>query len=151
MIIIQVKRGIALCAIPLLAACASTSPAGPRGTDAAGIPPVNQRAVAVPRTQPVAPPTFGFRAPKVMNVPGLEGVIGQTAIGLVGLFGPARLDVREGDVRKLQFAGQACVLDIYLYPVTSGATPTATFVDARRSSDGLDVDRTSCAEALKRR
>ena len=31
-----------------------------------------------------------------------------------------------------------------------GAAPKATYVDARRSSDGLDVDRAACVKALKR-
>ncbi len=85
-----------------------------------------------------------------MNVPGLEGVIGQNTRGLQQQFGAPRLDVREGDARKLQFTGGACVLDIYLYPLSPGAEPTATYVDARRASDGLDVDRAACVNALKR-
>ncbi len=85
-----------------------------------------------------------------MNIPGLESVIGADSATLQRQFGQARLDVREGDVQKLQFSGEACVLDIYLYPLSPGATPTATYVDARRSSDGLDVDRASCVAALKR-
>lgn len=144
------KRGLALAIIPLLAACATTpAPRGPAPSNTA--PPVNQRDVAVPRAQPAAPPIFGFRAPKVQNIAGLESVIGQSASGVTSLFGPARLDVREGDVRKLQFVSEACVLDVYLYPMTAGAQPTATFVDARRASDGLDVDRASCVAALTRR
>ena len=56
----------------------------------------------------------------------------------------------EGDARKLQFAGEPCVLDIYLYPLRPGAEPTATYVDARRTSDALDVDRAACVRALGR-
>ncbi|WP_407985037.1 hypothetical protein [Pontixanthobacter aestiaquae] len=85
-----------------------------------------------------------------MDIPGLERVIGSDSAALQRQFGQARLDVREGDAQKLQFSGEACVLDIYLYPLAPGATPTATYVDARRSSDGLDVDRASCVAALKR-
>lgn len=85
-----------------------------------------------------------------MNLPGLEGVIGQTTQGLSQQFGKPRLDVKEGDARKLQFSGQACVLDIYLYPPKKGEEPQATYVDARRSSDGQDVDRVSCVTALRR-
>jgi hypothetical protein len=51
---------------------------------------------------------------------------------------------------KLQFTGDACVLDVYLYPPSLGATRIATYVDARRASDGLDVDRVSCVRALRR-
>jgi hypothetical protein len=85
-----------------------------------------------------------------MNLPGLEGVIGATTAQLQKEFGQSRLDVWEGDARKLQFSGEACVLDVYLYPPRPGAEPTATYVDARRSSDGLDVDRAACVKALRR-
>ena len=84
-----------------------------------------------------------------MNMPGLEGVIGADAESLQRMFGTARLNVWEGDARKLQFTGEACVLDVYLYPLRPGAKPTATYVDARRASDGLDVDRAACVAALR--
>jgi hypothetical protein len=83
-------------------------------------------------------------------VAGLEGVLQKDADGLARLFGPPRLDVREGDARKLQFAGQACVLDVFLYPLRTGAEPVATYVEARRASDGHEVDRAACAQALQR-
>lgn len=85
-----------------------------------------------------------------MNVPGLESVIGKGATALANMFGPPRLEVKEGDVRKLQFSGQACVLDVYLYPLSQGAEPSATYVNARRASDGLEVDRAACVAALRR-
>lgn len=85
-----------------------------------------------------------------MKAPGLEEVIGKDAGALARLFGPAELDVREGDSRKLQFRGKPCVLDVYLYPHSPGGSPRATYVDARRASDGRDVNRASCVEALKR-
>lgn len=83
-------------------------------------------------------------------MPGLENVIGATENQLVRQFGAARLNVWEGDARKLQFTGQSCVLDIYLYPTSRSREPIATYVDARRASDGKDVDRASCVNALKR-
>lgn len=89
--------------------------------------------------------------PRVMAGPGLEGVIGGNAGDLQRQFGAARLDVIEGDARKLQFSGNACVLDVFLYPETEGREPTATYVEARRSSDGKDVDRASCVSALRKR
>ena len=70
---------------------------------------------------------------------------------MLNTFGPPRLDVREGDMRKLQFTGEACVLDVFLYPLRPGAEPVATHVEARRTSDGLDVDRAACIAALARR
>jgi len=84
----------------------------------------------------------------VQVLPGVEGVIGATGAQLTGQFGTPRLDVIEGDVRKLQFTGTACVLDIYLYPPGPGQEPEAGYVDARRS-DGRDVDRAACVAALR--
>ena len=82
-------------------------------------------------------------------VPGVAGVIGNDAAGLIRQFGPPRLDIVEGDARKLQFSGTACVLDAYLYPPMAGKEPLATYIDARRPSDGQDVDRAACIAALK--
>lgn len=103
-------------------------------------PPVKYEVVPRPRPEP-----------QVMHLPGLESVIGAGSAALLRQFGQPRLDVREGDVRKLQFSGGACVLDIYLYPPKDGGDPVATHVDARRGSDGQDVDRAACAEALRKR
>ena len=124
----------------LLAACAG----------AVSRPAPSRPAGPVPATDPPAP----VRPPpeaQVLRLPGLEGVIGANARSLMAQFGEPRLDVLEGDARKLQFSGTACVLDIYLYPPRGGGEASATYVDARRASDGLDVDRAACVAALKRR
>ena len=105
----------------------------------------------VPPTRPVTPPVTGFRAPEIQRVPGLEGVIEQDAASLIRRFGQPRLDVREADARKLQFTGRACVLDVFLYPLRPGGEPVATYVEARRESDGQEVDRAACAQALAAR
>lgn len=147
------RFSIALLLVPLLAACTTTGTPGASGSTASA-PPPRTGTVRVPPTRPPAPPpvaSSAFRAPQVMNVPGLEGVIGSTVGELQRQFGTARLDVYEGDARKLQFVGEACVLDVYLYPLRPGAEPTATYVDARRSSDALDVDRVACVRALRGR
>lgn len=91
------------------------------------------------------------RDPRIQSAPGLETVIGANRKQLMDQFGEPRLDVWEGDARKLQFTGTSCVLDIYLYPTASSREPIATFVDARRSSDGQDVDRAACAVSLRQR
>ena len=88
---------------------------------------------------------------QIQQIPGVEGVIGADAAGLIRLFGTPRLDVREGDARKLQFAGVPCVLDIYLYPLSPGHAPVASYVDARRGGDGRAVDRAACIALLRRR
>jgi hypothetical protein len=131
--------------IVALAAC---GPAATGGRVASAPTPV--RVTTVPATRPAQPAAAGFRAARVMALPGLEGVIGADTAGLRRQFGTPRLDVWEGDARKLQFSGDACVLDVYLYPPRPGAPPTATYVDSRRASDGLDVDRAACVRALKK-
>lgn len=137
-------------ALPLLvAACATPSPptVGRQPTTGRAPPP---RTGTIPPTDPRPVAPGAFIAPRVMNAAGLEFVIGSRASQLEQVFGPPRLDVLEGDARKLQFVGEACVLDVFLYPLTPGAEPTATYVDARRASDALDVDRAACAQALRR-
>jgi hypothetical protein len=105
-------------------------------------------AAPVPVRAPVrrAPPSA-----RVQMIPGLEGVIGATPDDLARQFGPARLDVWEGDARKLQFIGNACVLDVFLYPPAAGSEPQATYVEARRASDGQEVDRVACVATLRGR
>jgi len=85
----------------------------------------------------------------VPHDPVLGGVIGADAEALIRQFGEPRLDVRDGDARKLQWSGTACILDAYLYPGEHGGHATATFVDARRG-DGRDVDRIACINALRK-
>ena len=131
---------LALTLVPMLAAC------GASGVKSASTMPVKPRVVAI-RAPIHAPPA----RPRVLAALGLEGVIGASPDELSRQFGPARLDVWEGDARKLQFSGAACVLDVYLYPPAPGSPPEATYVDARRASDGQDVDRAACVSALKRK
>ena len=98
---------------------------------------------ATPKPQAAPPPP----APRSFSNLGLESVMGANAATLGRLFGKFELDVREGDARKLQFAGPACVLDTYLYPPRAGGEPVVTWVDARLL-DGRDIDRASCVAAL---
>jgi len=135
--------------ILLLAACTAVPP-GPR-TSAPPPPPRESDAGQVPPQAPPPPPVESFRAPELLRVPGLEWLIEADAARLTGMFGPPRLDTAEGDMRKLQYSGGACVLDVFLYPLRPGGAPVATYVEARRKSDGAEVDRRACAEALRRR
>ena len=134
--------------VPLaLAGCVSAprmEPAAPRPAAAVRPPPQQSAGPAVAHSAP------GFIAPTVMRLPGLESVIGADARRLTEIFGPARLTVPEGDAVKLQFAGTPCVLDVFLYPLRPGGQPSATHVEARRPSDGQDVDRANCVAALRR-
>lgn len=116
------KRFAALAPLVLVSGCATAVGTGPE------------------RAAPVPIPYSGA---------GLERVIGQSASGLVRLFGDPDADVREGTARKLQFQSRICVLDTYLYPKGS-AEPRVTYVDARQP-DGRAIDRASCVAALTRR
>ena len=134
-------RLLVLAPLALLAACGGDEGAviSP-GTAPAPI----RHHLALP-PHPASPPSA-----HILALPGLEGVIGASAGGLTRAFGQPRLDVIEGDARKLQFSSSACVLDVYLYPPRGGAEPVATYVDARRATDGRDVDRAACVAALRR-
>ena len=143
------RRLSAFLLVPLVAACTAVPPASPPGPQRPPV--VRPPTTGVPPTRPIQPPQVGFRAPQILRAPGLEGVIEQPSAGLVRQFGNPRLDVAEGDARKLQFSGTACVLDVFLYPLREGGEPVATYVDARRPSDGAEVDRAACVQALRRR
>lgn len=135
---------LALLALPLVAGCSSSGSSGPTKVRSAAAKPVSTPR-AVIRTPVRRPPAL---AP-VQAIPGLEGVIGATPAELTRQFGTARLDVWEGDARKLQFAGTPCVLDVYLYPGSAGKEPQASYIEARRG-DGREVDRLACVTALRK-
>ncbi|MEQ1547015.1 MAG: hypothetical protein ABL918_00030 [Chakrabartia sp.] len=98
-----------------------------------------------PKTVTAAPIPFPTR-PAVIGT----GVIGRDARGLIQMFGPAALDVREEGARKLQFIGAACILDAYLYPPSKGKEPVVTYLSAR-VPDGRNADEASCVTALSQR
>lgn len=146
-----IRRSLAIACLPFVAACAGAVPA------ARDTPPAPQQSSAdsgqspaaqVPPTDPLPPrPRARPDAPAAQQIAGLETVLGLDAAQLIAMFGDPRLDVTEGDVRKLQWVGAPCVLDIYLYPNVAGGQ-LAAYIDARRASDGLDVDRVACVAAL---
>jgi hypothetical protein len=134
---------VPLLALVLLAGCGGGGSGPVRST---GAPPAKPARAAVrPPQRQVAPP-----APLIQTLPGVAGVIGATPGELIRQFGAPRLDVQEGDARKLQFAATPCVLDVYLYPPAPGREAQATYVDARRASDAQEVDRAACIAALRR-
>ncbi|MEO5705428.1 MAG: hypothetical protein ABIT10_13540 [Alteraurantiacibacter sp.] len=131
----------------LLAGCATPAPAP-------APPPVSRPVVqplpgVVPPPAEAPPPVEGFRTPDIMRGAGLDGVIREGPNSLIRQFGTPRLDVTEGDLRKLQFAGTPCVLDVFLYPLQSGGEPRSTWLEARRASDGEAVDLLACMQALR--
>ena len=125
--------------IPGLSACAASG-SGSGGT-------VSAPAYRAPVVR--TPTPRAMRDPQIDTSPGLDGVIGASETQLVGQFGTPRLNVWEGDARKLQFTGEPCVLDVFLYPTSQNPAPTATWVEARRASDGKDVDKGACVRALR--
>ena len=141
------RLSLALHLLPLISAGWVAVPSAEPPRDP-GPPPAESQ--QPPPSRPQQPAPQGFVTPQILRLPGLERVIERDATALLNTFGPPRLDVREGDMRKLQFSGEACVLDVYLYPLRPGGEPVATYVDARRPSDGLDVDRAACVAALAR-
>lgn len=114
------------------------------GGCAANVIPPARPAPRIDRPAPLVP------ARPAIDRSGLEAVMGKDIGALKRLFGEPRLDVVEVNGRKLQFVGKACVLDTYLYRDGRNGTEIVTYVDARRS-DGAQVDRASCVEALQRR
>jgi hypothetical protein len=77
-------------------------------------------------------------------------LIGLDANALVERFGSPRLQVREGDGTKLQFAAGSCLLDAYLYPATGGGVPRTAHVDTR-GRDGRSMDQAGCIALLDAR
>ena len=126
------------------------------GGCAGGVSPARKPSAAVPRPgfRPAAPATPRSTivvVPEVMAPAGLAGVIGAPAAALTNRFGNPRIDLAEGDARKLQFAGPTCVLDIYLYPVAAAAEPTATHVAARLRQGGAPADPGDCLREVEQR
>jgi hypothetical protein len=105
------------------------------------------QAAPIPKDRPATavPPR-----PSPIDKRGLGDVLGKGVGDLKRMFGEPRIDVVEVYGRKLQFTGKACILDAYLYPDGKGGAEVVTHVDARRS-DGAEVDRAACVDALMRR
>ena len=89
--------------------------------------------------------------PAVVAKPQRGELIGLTPNEVGARFGKPRLQVREGDGTKVQFATARCVLDLYLYPAGgSGSVARVTHVDAR-TLDGRDTDKARCLADLETR
>ncbi|MEP0390502.1 MAG: hypothetical protein ABJ205_08950 [Erythrobacter sp.] len=126
------KSSAMLClAVLLLSACAS----GSGGASSAVRP---------------SPSAGTARAPTILREEGLESVIGKSASTLTRRFGAARIDLSEGDARKLQFISNACVLDVFLYPLQPRSQPVATHIEARQRVGGGNADRAQCIAEVER-
>jgi len=99
-----------------------------------------------PPPAPVEPPK-----PVVVEKPESGTLIGLTANELVSRLGTPRLQIREGQGTKLQFAVSACILDAYLYPpAPGGGVLRVAHVDTR-SRQGTDVNQQNCITAIEAR
>ncbi|MEO6580102.1 MAG: hypothetical protein ABIN83_02990 [Sphingomicrobium sp.] len=97
----------------------------------------------VPKSQPVPV------AVKPTARPSRE-LVGLSAHDLGDRFGQPRFQVQEGPGTKLQWSGDGCVLDVYLYPPANGqGIARVTYSDARRPS-GADIDVHSCLALMGR-
>jgi len=77
-------------------------------------------------------------------------LVGMDVHDLGRRFGQPAFQVQEGPGTKLQWAGDGCVLDVFLYPPESGSgSARVTYADARRPS-GTDIDVASCLALMGR-
>ncbi len=130
------RRSCALALMALgLGACSTGAEDFAEGPGTASRPPV-----VLPGAQD-APPA------QTLNERGLDAIIGKDANTVLSRLGAPRIDLTEGDVRKLQFANQACVLDVFFYPNGAAARRIATHVEARLRT-GVQTDRAQCLSAL---
>lgn len=77
-----------------------------------------------------------------------DRLVNLPADSLMQIFGPPTQDAQEGPARRLQFAGSACILDVYLYPPADGAEPRVAYASAR-VADGREADRNLCITLLR--
>lgn len=139
------KAIAALLMATLVSACSTgagrTPILGPTAARALPSAPIPQRQ---PNTQPARPS-------QPQREVGFEGVIGARASVLIGELGKPRIDLLERDARKLQFASENCVIDIFLYPASPGAEPVATHIQARQRAGGASADAGRCLAEIIRR
>lgn len=100
-------------------------------------------ACGAPTTRPAAGFTPATRAPA-----GNGSLIGLDARAVLRQYGQPRLDIRDPTARKLQYSGERCVLDIYLYPPAESREPVVSYIEAR-TAEGNPVDAGMCSRALR--
>lgn len=91
---------------------------------------------------PTPPPAPPVQQPRESGV-----LIGLTGNELVTRLGRPVLQIKEGNSFKLQFRGQLCVLDAFLYPST-GAQYRVTHVETR-SRAGTATNQSDCIRTLE--
>lgn len=128
----QMRLALPIAAALMLSACGSIIPPPPKAT----FTPATPRPAQPTQASPVERPT--------------NGIIGSDARALIRLLGEPRLDIRDPEVRKLQFGDGRCVVDAYLYPQRARREPVVTYAEAR-TVDGTTMDVTACIDRLKAR
>jgi hypothetical protein len=98
-------------------------------------------------TRPAPPPAPEQPAQVVPPHRQATRLTGMTTGDLTTHFGRPALQVQEGTSLKLQFRGNYCVLDAYLYPGQNGVL-VVTHVDTRLPS-GIETDQATCISALE--
>jgi hypothetical protein len=98
-------------------------------------------------TRPEQPPAPEQPGPVVPAQRQVTRLTGMTTHDVTAHFGRPALQVQEGASLKLQFRGNYCVLDVYLYPGPNGVL-RVTHVDTRLPS-GADADQATCISALE--
>lgn len=106
-------------------------------------------AACAPRPAPQSTPATTGVAPPAVDSSGHRTLNGMTAAQLIAHFGRPRIEIREGDGTKIQFAGSSCVLDAYLYP-GQGGVARVSHIEAR-NLQGDNFDTQACVYALERR
>lgn len=121
---------LAMLSIMASGCTATNAEAGPRNTAS---------------TLPPPPPSSG-----TFDTRGLETILNKRDDELVALFGVPRLDIIEGQARKLQFTNERCALDIYLYPPqnNAGSERRSNYAEAR-DRDGNAADPRACINDLR--
>lgn len=77
-----------------------------------------------------------------------ERLLNKDAASVMEILGLPVQDAQDGPARRLQFAGPACILDVYLYPPEDGGEPRVTYA-AARVADGREADRNVCITILR--
>lgn len=76
-----------------------------------------------------------------------DRLLGLSPADIRDIFGPASLVRREDTAQVIQFAGAACVFDIYFYEAAAGQAFRASYLTARDLS-GESVAATDCLKSL---
>jgi hypothetical protein len=128
----QMRMAPIIAAALMLSACGSVIPPPPRATFTPATPRPAQQTQVLPTERST------------------NGIIGADARALIRLLGEPRLDIRDPEVRKLQFGNGRCVVDAYLYPRGARSDPVVTYAEAR-TIDGTSMDVSACVDRLKAR